>query len=157
MNKKTKRRIKIFTLYFFYFIVFSFVGSLIEHLSILIGGEGIDYDKLIYQWFNVKIYFISFYGVGALLMIFLGQLMDRKKVKFLYRGFFNSLIIVIWEFIGGLFCLFVLGERLWDYSREPFNFMGIVSLQIFLIWLVLGYIFSIIYRYGIRFLNRFLL
>ena len=151
MIKKIKKNILI--KYFFYFILFSLAGSLLEYFSKFIGGTGIAYDKGLYQLLGIKLFFIPFYGFGGLILIFFEKFMDRKKIKFGYRGILNAGVITIWELCGGLFTLLIFGQKFWDYSNHPLNFLGIISLQIFLIWIFIGYLFSFIYRYFINLLS----
>jgi uncharacterized membrane protein len=158
--QKRKKKYKIYKkilIYLSYFILFSLLGSFTEYIFGFMGGRGIAYDQFIYYFFHVKLFFIPFYGLGGLILILFERFMDTKKIKFIYRGLLNAVIITFWELIGGLFSLEILKTRFWDYSTQPFNFMGIISLKMSLYWILLGYVFSFIYRYVIRFLNQFLL
>ncbi|VVB82113.1 Putative ABC-transporter type IV [uncultured archaeon] len=146
MNKKKSKKIsRILRKYFFYFVIFSLVGSLIEWA--FKGGQGISYDQGIYFLFGIKLLFIPFYGLGGLILIFFERFLEKEKIKFIYQGFLDGVIIVTWELIGGLFTLLVLHQRFWNYSSQPFNFMGIISLKMFLVWIAIGYVFSLIYKY----------
>ncbi len=149
---KSKKKKSKFLKYLIYFVIFSFLGSLMEYLFGFFGGAGIAYDKAIYEMFNLKIYFISFYGLVGLSLVFFNNFMEKrkKKIKFFYRGLFNGILIVSWELIGGLFSIFVYGHSFWDYSNHPFNFMGIISLRMALLWIVAGYFFSLAYKLIIR-------
>ena len=150
--KSKKEEINKFFIYSVYFIIFSFLGSLIEYFFGFFGGAGIAYDKAIYEMFNLKIYFISFYGLVGLSLVFFNNIIEKrkKKIKFIYRGLFNGILIVSWELIGGLFSIFVYGHSFWDYSNHPLNFMGIISLRMALLWIVAGYFFSLIYEFIIK-------
>ena len=151
MKKKVKPKNK-FLKYFIYFIIFSFLGSLIEYLFGFFGGAGIAYDKAIYEMFDLKIYFISFYGLVGLSLVGFNNFIEKReeKIKFFYRGLFNGILIVSWELIGGLFSIFVYGHAFWNYSSQPLNFMGIISLRMALLWTVAGYFFSFIYEFIIK-------
>jgi uncharacterized membrane protein len=150
--KKKVRKNKLLK-YFIYFIIFSFLGSIIESLFGFFGGTGIAYDRGLFEMFNIKIYFISFYGLVGLSLIFLENFFEKRnkhKIKIIYQGLLNALLIVLWELIGGLFSIATSGHAFWDYSKQPFNFLGIISLQMSLIWIVVGYFFSLIYKFIIR-------
>jgi uncharacterized membrane protein len=149
-NKRVKKNKIVIWRYLLYFIIFSFVGSLLEYLMGFLGGSGIGYDKAIYQFFNLKLYFIPFYGTGALILIFFEKFLEEKKIKFVYMGFLDGVLIVIMELIVGLLTLIFLDERFWNYSRQPFNFMGIISPEMFLAWIVAGYVFSLFYKHFIK-------
>lgn len=144
-DKKDIKKTKLFLRrYFFYFVIFSLIGPLIEWSFYF--GKGILYDQGIYHLFGIKLAFIPFYGLGGLILIILDQFLEAKKIKFIYWGLLNGVFSVLWELIGGLFTLFVFNERFWDYSNQSFNFRGIISLRMFLVWTLMGYFFSVIYR-----------
>jgi uncharacterized membrane protein len=128
-----------------------------EYLFGFFGGKGIAYDRGLYLLFNVKLFFIPFYGAVGLILIKFEKFFDKKKIKFIYRGFLDAIIILSWELIGGLFSIILFGHSIWDYSNHILNFLGIISLQMFLVWVIVAYLFSLLYRYIITFLNRFLL
>ena len=77
MQKKSK-----FLKYFIYFVIFSFLGSLMEYLFGFFGGAGIAYDKALYETFNLKIYFISFYGLVGLSLVFFNNFIEKRKLNF---------------------------------------------------------------------------
>jgi len=144
-----KRFLKIIK-YIIYFIIFSIIGSLIEYLFGFIGGRGIAYDKGLYELFNVKIFFIPFYGLVSLSLILFNKILDKKKVKFFYRGLLNGILIVSWELVGALFSIAIFGHKLWDYSNHILNLNGMISLQMSFLWLIAGYIFALLYKYIIK-------
>lgn len=133
-----------------YFIIFSFMGSLIEYLYGFIGGTGISYDRALYELFNIKIFFIPFYGLVGLSLVFFEKILTKHKIKIIYQGLLNGLLIISWELIGGLFSIMVFGHGFWDYSKQPLNFYGIISVKMSLLWILTGYLFSFIYRFFIK-------
>ncbi|MEG2039431.1 MAG: hypothetical protein RRZ73_06860 [Oscillospiraceae bacterium] len=48
------------------------------------------------------------------------------------------LIILISEFLVGCIVNLWLGWNVWDYSREPFNFMGQICLMFSFLWLLMS-------------------
>lgn len=145
-----KRHIRILIKYFIYFVIFSFVGSLMEFLFGFVKGSGIAYDKGLQELFNVKIFFIPFYGLVGLSLIFFDKFLEKKKVNIFYMGVLNGLLIVSWEFAGALFSIVVLGHKVWDYSNHFFNFNGMISLQMSFLWIIIGYLFVLLYKYVIK-------
>jgi uncharacterized membrane protein len=148
-----KKKVNKLLRYLIYFIIFSFIGSLIEYIFGFFGGTGVAYDRGLFEMFNIKIYFISFYGLVGLSLIFFENLFDKinkQKIKFIYQGLLNGALIVLWELVGGLFSIAVYGHSFWDYSNQPLNFMGIISLPMSLIWILAGYSFSFIYKFVIK-------
>jgi uncharacterized membrane protein len=136
--------------YLILFVIFSFLGSFMEYTYGFIGGVGIFYDKAIYQWFEIKILFIPYYGLSAIILFLFEQFMESKKINIIYHGFLNALIITNWEFFSGLFSLIVFKQRFWNYSNHSFNILGLISFPMFLRWIMVGYIFSLIYYFILR-------
>jgi len=153
MKKKVKSKNK-FLKYFIYFVIFSFMGSLIEFLfGFFSGATIIAYDKALLEMFNIKFYFIPFYGLVGVCLIFFENLFEKinkHKIKFAYQGLLDGIFIVLWELVGGLFSIFVYGHNFWDYSNDPFNFLGIISLRMSLLWILMGYFFNLVYHIIIK-------
>lgn len=126
------------------------MGSFIEYLFGFFGGTGVAYDRGLYEMFSIKFYFILFYGLVGLSLIFFEDFFEKinkHKYKIAYQGLLNAALIVLWELVGGLFSIAVYGHSFWDYSKDSLNFMGIISLQMSLYWVLVGYFFSLIYRF----------
>lgn len=143
---------KYFKLIFYVtcFIAFSFLGSLMEYLFGFFGGTGFAYNRMVEYFFHIKIYFIPYYGTTSLILLMSERFLDKRKIKFVYRGLLIGIIITIWELISGLFTLSTIGINFWDYSSQPFNFLGVISLKMSLLWVGVGYLFSLIYQYILK-------
>lgn len=128
--------------YILYFILFSFVGLIFEYLlgSVL-------YSKGIYGLFKIKMPLIFFYGFGFLILVYFEKYIYSKKASIYFKGLMNGLIIILYELFGGLISILVFGHNLWDYSTHFLNFYGIISLPASLIWIILGYLFTIFYKW----------
>jgi len=142
MKKQTKFKIIEYSLIF---IIFSFLGSLIEYLSHFIGGSGIAYDKSIFLITGLKIFFIPFYGLVGIILFYSEKLMDKIKTKFIYRGIIHGITITLLELIFGYFGFLIFKTKIWNYSNQFLNFEGYISAGMFLIWSLAGYIFSVLY------------
>jgi uncharacterized membrane protein len=138
-----------FIKYFLAFVLFSFLGFIIEYIYGCIVGDPFLYDKFFYDQFRLFLPFIPIYGLGGMILLFLAGYMEKKKIKFAYRGLINALIITIWEFIGGIFTYLFLSKIYWDYSSHFLN-LTFISLQVFIMWLVAGYLFSWVYSIAIK-------
>jgi uncharacterized membrane protein len=119
------------------------MGFVAEYAFTFLKGSPILYGKGLYFIFNVKLPFNPIYGFGVLLLIFLQKIYG--KMKFLYKGILNGVVIISLELISGLFFLLVMNHRIWDYSSHSFNLLGIISLPQSIWWISIGYIFAIIY------------
>jgi uncharacterized membrane protein len=125
-----------------FFILFSFIGLIIENIFFFIIGDAPRfYDKSIYLFLGIKIPFILIYGfVGCVLLK-----VQSIKMNFLLRGILNGIIIICFEFLIGFISL-ELNYRAWDYSNQFLNLLGIISLQMSILWIILGIVFSFIYK-----------
>lgn len=113
----------------FYFILFSFVGWLIETIYHFAKGIFVNRGFLTGP-------FCIIYGFGTLIMI---KLNDRIKIK-------NKLLkaIILWvsifisctlfEYLTSYFTELLFGIRLWDYSGLSFNIEGRVRLITSIAW-----------------------
>lgn len=86
-----------------------------------------------------KIINIQMYGFVGALLAGLYFFDISQPIKLILIFLFSIMI----EFFTGYFYLKVKGIYLWDYSKEPFNFMKIVCLRFSLYWFVL----SVVYYY----------
>ncbi|MEG1870251.1 MAG: hypothetical protein RR205_05315 [Oscillospiraceae bacterium] len=63
---------------------------------------------------------------------------NNKNTSYIYRCVVVWLIILISEFLVGCIVNLWLGWNVWDYSREPFNFMGQICLMFSFLWLLMS-------------------
>jgi len=127
------------------FFIFSFLGAVIEFCFGSLFGGGIFYDKTIYILFNIKIPFIPIYGLGGILLVLVGNFLDKKRISLWCRGLINGIVVTLFELLGGVISLIVLNRNLWDYSNHFLNLNGMISFPMFVLWIMGGYIFSFIY------------
>lgn len=73
-------------------------------------------------------------GICFVSMLFI----DRMKINFVLKCIISAVIITSVEFIFGYIFNIVLKYDVWDYSAEPFNFLGQICLKFFLIWCFLS-------------------
>jgi len=79
--------------------------------------------------------FSPVYGVGALVLSFF----YASTPLSVYGSILTAGILMVFvEFAAGLASELVLGRRLWDYSKNPLNFMGHVDLLHACFWLLLA-------------------
>ena len=73
-------------------------------------------------------------GICFVSMLFI----DRMKINFVLKCIISAVVITSVEFIFGYIFNIVLKYDVWDYSAEPFNFLGQICLNFFLIWCFLS-------------------
>ncbi|MDD2371126.1 MAG: putative ABC transporter permease [Firmicutes bacterium] len=119
---------------FFEFLIFAFVGLLIEtgYVFFLTG-----------KWtvrgalgFGLPI--IHIYGFGALIVVYwLGRYSKFPIFFFVISSFLMSMVELAGSYMETVFG----GPRSWDYSDKPFNFEGRICLSTALGWGTLAFLF----------------
>lgn len=111
------------------FFVFAFVGWIIDtsycslwHKRIIISGyfRGVPLCPI--------------YGFGGILLLNTFALMNGRPPW--ETILLTTLLVTVLEFVGGWFAEHLLEEKLWDYSKEPFNFGGYISAWHSFLWLI---------------------
>ena len=74
------------------------------------------------------------YGIGAILMIWAGQLSNNPIVIFIMA----FLIFSVWEYLVAVIIEKLFKTKYWDYSNLKFNLQGRVCLKNSLYWGILG-------------------
>lgn len=118
-----------------YFIIYSFVGFIIETLFALVF-----YNVLESRQSFLYGPFCSIYGVGAVCMyVFLNRYFKDKNNHLLFWGGFlvGSVVEYVISFIGEVF----LGVRWWDYSARFLNINGRICFLYSLFWGLLAVYF----------------
>ena len=115
--------------YFLLFLIYSFIGWLIEVI-----GKLIEKHKFINRGFLVGP-ICPIYGHGCLLMILtLSRYKDNPLTLFIYAIFICSLL----EYFTSFFMEKIFKARWWDYTNRKFNINGRVCLQNLVIFGILG-------------------
>lgn len=112
----------------FYFILYSFLGWCLESIY-----KSILQRKPVNSGFLYGP-FCPMYGIGAILMIALGNLSNNVIVIFITA----FLVFSIWEYVVGLILEKLFNTKYWDYSNIKFNIHGRVCLKNSIYWGILG-------------------
>jgi uncharacterized membrane protein len=76
--------------------------------------------------------------VGGVLGVTLGMFNQikavRKNCNVFWQAIVGAVVIVLGELISGYILNIVCGFNIWDYSDQPFNFMGQISLIMGIGW-----------------------
>lgn len=127
------------------FMLYSFGGATLEHASYC-------YDKYgpCKTLCNPIITGFPLYGVGALLVIYLDyKLFAHRRAPLLLKFAVFATVLTALEYVVGR----VVGAGpksyddkgnviAWDYSKERFNYQGVITLRHFISWGVLGVVVS---------------
>lgn len=115
------------------FLLFSFLGWLIDLVFCTIL-----YKKITSGGF-LHFPLCPIYGIGGLLLMFY-----FKYVKFepdYLLVLVAGLLMILLEYVGGLFCEKILKVKVWDYTDSRFDVRGIIDPGHSLGWIVLTTIF----------------
>ena len=118
--------------YISYFIIYSFIGCLLETTFGLI-TKGVVESRQSFLFGP----FCVIYGIGAVLII---KLLDKSKGKFLKIFFVSCIIGTLTEFLMSYFCEIIFHFKWWDYSEMKGNLAGRTCLYFSTMWGILGVI-----------------
>ena len=131
-NKRKSFRILEFSIWrlFAYFIIYSFLGYIIETFFQII-NKGLFESKQSFLFGP----FCAVYGVGAIVMLLTLQKMKDNK----WRLFFGGVILgTVSEYIMSLVLEKLFGVVWWDYSNLPLNINGRVCVLFSIYWGILA-------------------
>lgn len=109
-----------------YFIIYSFIGYIIETLfGIATKGVWESRQSFLYGPF------CGIYGMGAVIMILFLQYFNQNNHRLFIGGFFIGSIV---EYIVSLYGEVFLHIKWWDYSNMPLNINGRICVFFSLFW-----------------------
>lgn len=133
------------TAYVIEFLFFGFVGWLLDSTYRLITDGRFLFGGY-FRWIPIR----PIYGTGGLLLIFYFKIFtDLNPLALIIMA---SVMMVVLEYISGVFSERLLGIKLWDYSDAKFNIGGKVDLLHTIFWFVLVFLF---YTYVFKFILLF--
>ena len=116
--------------YIFYFIIYSFIGCVLEtSFGLITKGVVESRQSFLFGPFCI------IYGISAVLII---RLLGKFKGNFIKIFLFSCLIGTIIEFLMSYFCEMVFHFKWWDYSGMKFNIAGRTCLYFSVMWGILG-------------------
>ena len=137
LNLKTSEKIQfIFIIFAFVFMVFSFLGWILE----LFFRRFVSQKKWMNPGFLTGPY-LPIYGFGVLALYAVSNIplgITNQIVDIIVRILIIGVAMTVVEFIAGLIFIKGLKVKLWDYSKRKGNMMGIICPWFSLIWLVVG-------------------
>lgn len=111
-----------------------YLGYIIEYLFLLVLGGSIYYGiELLWRGHS----HISMFFVGGLCFIAIGLINEifDWNMLFWYQLIIGDIIVLIIEFISGVYLNIYLGLAIWDYSNLPLNLYGQICIPFALLWL----------------------
>ena len=115
--------------YFLYFIIYSFIGWIIEVIY-----EEIQNKKIINRGFLMSP-ICPIYGYGVLFIIYV---VNNDKADILVVFLKTILICSVLEYFTSYFMEKIFEARWWDYSNKKFNINGRICLETMLPFGILG-------------------
>lgn len=131
----------------FYFIIYSFLGWCLESIYKTIIFKKPTNSGFLYGPF------CPMYGIGAILMIWAGQLSSNPIVIFIMA----FLIFSVWEYLVAVIIEKLFKTKYWDYSDLKFNLQGRVCLKNSIYWGILGVLLIYVIQPVIRNLTEMIL
>lgn len=118
---------------FWYFILFSFIGWILEVTFHLFKEK---------TWVNRGFLYgplCPVYGLGMVLVLMLTRLLGMQDMPFSLGAFSLHFLLIAWlasllELLVGLTLRFFFHQRWWDYSGEKYQIGGYISLRFSFYW-----------------------
>lgn len=94
--------------------------------------------------------YLPLYGFGLVALYFMAGIENTVIIDEVTpvskAGLFiaMSLVMTLMEYIAGLIFIKGMKIKLWDYSKEKFNFQGIICLRFSIYWAILGAVYYFI-------------
>ena len=123
----------VITLILVEFLIFSFIGGILDLLYNFATER---------KWSNTgyfKAPFCPIYGFGGLVLIFLFKILTFLSPA--VQIIIAASVMVVGEYVGGIFTEKVLRLKLWDYSASRFHLHGYIHPLHSFYWLVLTIFF----------------
>lgn len=119
------------------FLIFSFLGWIVDSTYRSLG-----HGKILFSGYFKGVPLCPIYGFGGILLVeSFAYLSDQPGWISII---ITTVLVTAVEYIGGWISEHFLGEKLWDYSHEPFNLQGYISAWHSLLWLIAV---AVIYTY----------
>ena len=118
------------TVYIMLFLLFSFVGWIIDTVY-----SSIIAKRFISSGYYKNLPFCPIYGFGGIVIY--QSFSELREYNSIIIILLTTFLIILLEYIGGVFCEKVLDEKLWNYSDMKFNLHGHISLLHSFYWFVL--------------------
>ena len=109
----------------YYFVIYSFIGWIIETIYIL-AKQG----KFVSRGL-MDSPFCPLYGFGVLLLLLLLDPLRSNRIAFFTAA---TVLCTLLEYITGSILRVAFKRTFWDYSHEALNINGLVCLKISLLW-----------------------
>lgn len=127
----------IFFKYIFIFLFFSFIGWILELVY-----RGIRIKKIVNPGFMSGCV-VPLYGFGAVILYIICNLFEKvnSDYKIIIIFIISIILLSLLELISGIILDKCFNLRLWDYSKNKFNFKGHICLLYSMYWGFLSLIF----------------
>lgn len=123
-----------FSVYIVLFLIFSFIGFILDSIFCSIRDK-----KLAKSGYISYLPLCPLYGFGGLLLFSLQRTLGFLPWYLLVAV--GVVVTVIAEYVGGVYCVTFLKEKLWDYKSEKWNLDGHISAQHSFYWVIVVFLF----------------
>ncbi len=119
-----------------YFFISAFLGWVLETLFAIMVGNN---EKRGFLYSPI----CPIYGFGAILLVYVDNILKRKKVKNDFIKFIAfALSFTVLEYLSSLILELLFNQRWWDYSDLFLNIQGRVSLVYSIAFGIIGIVFT---------------
>ncbi|MFA5210898.1 MAG: putative ABC transporter permease [Patescibacteria group bacterium] len=84
--------------------------------------------------------YLPIYGFGGIILFLLSDFLSQQNIFFVFLTYF--VVLTALELVTGLIFENYFKTKLWDYSKNKFNYKGIVCLEFSVYWSILALFFQ---------------
>ncbi len=112
----------------FYYLIFAVLGWILDSTF-----SSLSKGKFINSGYFRELPLCPIYGFGGVLLLLLTQIL--YPYHWILTIMLGSLVLILTEYFGGVFCVAVLKERLWNYSLHKWHLHGHIDFFHCLCWI----------------------
>ncbi len=116
------------------YIIFSLLGWVFEYIAF----DKMQYDRLLYMLFGIKLPMLSLYGFMACGLYFINEF----NISLIYKVIIAIIFVNLFECIAGLISERILGEQTWKYDGGICK--GYISFSTAIFWGIMSTLFFLV-------------
>ena len=135
-----------YTSYIVYFLLFSMIGWLLDSCY-----SSLEKKEFVNSGYFHELPICPMYGFGGVALILAMEYLEGYPM--LVAIIISALMLTMIEYVGGIFCITIMKERLWDYRSHKWNIHGHIDALHALYWLLLTIVFYHYFYPTIRYIH----
>jgi len=106
------------------------------------------YKLSFYYWKEIQLWEFSSFSYTYLWFWWNSpQSFFQVELPIFFHILLGTALIILLEFLGGIFCVAIFKKRYWNYSQNAYNFFGHIDLVHSVYWLLLVILFRMLFPF----------